>query len=60
MHDTAPLPAHPAPWPALPAAEAGFDPAALAAAVGFAEAHETPWPRDEVEPTDEAGLQRPR
>src|SRR5689334_18494594 len=46
MHDTLPVPADPAPWPTLTTAEAGFDPAALSAAVAFAEAHETPWPRD--------------
>lgn len=46
MHETTLPPAHPTPWPVLPAAEAGFDPAALSAAVAFAEAHETPWPRD--------------
>jgi CubicO group peptidase (beta-lactamase class C family) len=39
-------PAHPAPWVPQPAAEAGFDPAALADAVGFASSQETPWPRD--------------
>jgi len=33
-------------WPALPPAEAGFDPDRLAAAVSFAEAHESPWRRD--------------
>ena len=38
--------AHPAPLsPAAPAA-LGMDTAALADAVAFAEAHETPWPRD--------------
>jgi CubicO group peptidase (beta-lactamase class C family) len=41
-----PPPAHPAPWPRIAAAEAGFDPAALGAAVAFAEAHETLWRRD--------------
>ena len=34
------------PWPHVPPAEAGFDPAAIAAATAFALAHETPWPRD--------------
>ncbi len=39
-------PAHPAAWPQQAAAAAGFDAAALAAAVDYALAHETPWPRD--------------
>jgi len=34
------------PWPAVAPAEAGFDAARLAAAMAFAQAHETPWPRD--------------
>ncbi len=33
-------------WPRLDPAAAGFDPGRLADAVAFAEAHETPWPRD--------------
>ena len=33
-------------WAALPAAEAGFDEARLAAAIAFAQAQETPQPRD--------------
>ena len=33
-------------WPEASPAALGFDAAALARAVGFAEAHETPWPRD--------------
>lgn len=44
--DTPTLPAHPAPWREHSPAEAGLDPARLAEAVAFAEAHETPWPRD--------------
>jgi len=39
-------PAHTAPWPRQSPAEAGFDPAKLAAATDLALAHETPWPRD--------------
>jgi CubicO group peptidase (beta-lactamase class C family) len=40
-------PAHPAAWDrAEPAAAAGVDPAAMAAAAGFAAEHETPWGRD--------------
>jgi CubicO group peptidase (beta-lactamase class C family) len=33
-------------WPCTTPEEAGFDPAALAAATDFALARETPWPRD--------------
>jgi hypothetical protein len=44
-HDSGPPP-HPAPWAETPPAAAGLDPAGLAAAVGFALAHESPWPRD--------------
>ena len=33
-------------WPPTLPAAAGFDPAALARAVAFAESRETPWPRD--------------
>ena len=33
------------PWEHIEPAEAGFDPAALAAAIGFATAHESPWPK---------------
>lgn len=33
-------------WARVDPAEAGFDAAALAEAVAFAEAHESPWPRD--------------
>ncbi len=33
-------------WPQQSAVAAGFDAAALADAVRYAEAHETPWPRD--------------
>ncbi|GGG29166.1 serine hydrolase [Caldovatus sediminis] len=33
-------------WTTLPPEQAGFDPSALAEAVAFAAAHETPWPRD--------------
>ncbi len=40
------LPAHPAPWHLAPAGEAGFDTDRLAAAAAFADASETPWPRD--------------
>jgi CubicO group peptidase (beta-lactamase class C family) len=32
-------------WATLPPAEAGFDPAALDAAIAFAKANESPWPR---------------
>jgi len=47
MNDHAPTPpAHPAPWPAVPPAEAGFDPHRLEEAIAFAMAQETPWPRD--------------
>ncbi|WP_135467195.1 serine hydrolase domain-containing protein [Crenalkalicoccus roseus] len=47
MSEEEPIPpAHPAPWPERPAAEAGLDPDRLAEAVAFAESHETPWPRD--------------
>lgn len=35
-----------APWPSLAPEAAGFDPAALADALAFAAAHETPWPLD--------------
>ncbi|MCK8782878.1 beta-lactamase family protein [Roseomonas sp. NAR14] len=34
------------PWPMLAPEAAGFDRAALADAIRFAETHETPWPRD--------------
>jgi len=34
------------PWPILAPEQAGFDPEALAEAIAFAAAHETPWPRD--------------
>lgn len=34
------------PWPHIAPDAAGFDPAGLAAAIAFAAAHETPWPRD--------------
>lgn len=40
------LPPHPTPWAEASAGTPGFDPAALAGAVGFALAHESPWPRD--------------
>jgi CubicO group peptidase (beta-lactamase class C family) len=33
-------------WKTLSAQEAGFDQARLADAIAFAEAHESPWPRD--------------
>ena len=33
------------PWEHIGPAEAGFDPAALAAAIDFATAHESPWPK---------------
>ena len=46
MSDHPSLPAHPAAMPAAPPEALGFDPAALADAVGFALAHPTPWPRD--------------
>ena len=39
-------PADGRPWPSLPPADAGFDPALLAATTDFALARETPWPRD--------------
>lgn len=41
-----PLPPHPAPWPEATLEAAGFDPGALAAAVGFAAGHESLWRRD--------------
>ena len=37
---------HGEPWPRVAPAEAGFDPARLEAAVGFASEHEIPWSRD--------------
>ena len=37
---------HPAPWPEADPAALGFDSAALAEAVAFAEAHEIDWPYD--------------
>ena len=37
--------AHGADWQTLTPAEAGFDAGRLAAAVGFAQEHESPWPR---------------
>jgi CubicO group peptidase (beta-lactamase class C family) len=37
---------HAAPWQALDPAAAGFEPVGLQRAVAYAEAHETPWPRD--------------
>src|SRR5690242_27016 len=46
MSDDSILPAHPAALPAAPPASLGCDPAALADAVGYALAHESPWPRD--------------
>ncbi len=42
----APLPPHGAPWPRATPAEAGFDRDRLAAAIGFVQAHESPWRRD--------------
>ena len=33
-------------WETLSAREGGFDPARLADAIAFAEAHESPWPRN--------------
>lgn len=39
-------PAHGQSWPTIAPAEAGFDPARLTEATAFADAHETPWPRD--------------
>ncbi len=39
-------PPHPASWPAVPPAEAGLDPATVAAAARHAAEHETPWERD--------------
>jgi CubicO group peptidase (beta-lactamase class C family) len=39
-------PPHGAPWPAAAPASRGLDADALAGAVEFALAHETPWPRD--------------
>jgi CubicO group peptidase (beta-lactamase class C family) len=47
MTQPTPLPPpHGPAWPRVDPAEAGFDPAALAEAVRFAEAHEIRWPRD--------------
>jgi CubicO group peptidase (beta-lactamase class C family) len=43
---TSSIPSHPAPWPRVTPAAAGFDAALLDEAVRFAAAHETPWPRD--------------
>lgn len=40
------LPQHPAPWPQIAPADAGFDTERLAATVEFAEAHESKWRRD--------------
>lgn len=40
------FPPSPSPWPRIAPADAGFDAAALDAAVQFAATHETPWPRD--------------
>ncbi len=45
-HDDWLPPPHGPAWVRMEAAEAGFDPDALAAAARFAHAHETPWPRD--------------
>ena len=39
-------PPHGQAWPNVLPANAGFDPARIAAATAFALAHETPWPRD--------------
>ena len=39
-------PPHPAVWPTRPPAEAGLDPASMAAAAAHAAEHETPWKRD--------------
>jgi CubicO group peptidase (beta-lactamase class C family) len=48
MPDSSPYvpPADPAPWSRAEPSAAGFDADALAAAVRFAQAHETPWRRD--------------
>ena len=40
-------------WARCAPAEAGFDAARLAAAIAFAQAHETPWPRDLLTPEGE-------
>ena len=41
-----PLPPDGVAWPRATPEEAGLDAVRLAAAVAFAEAHETPWQRD--------------
>src|SRR5258706_7969852 len=47
MIDAGPVPpAHGGAWPGTAPAELGLDAAALAQAAAFAQAHETPWPRD--------------
>jgi hypothetical protein len=43
-------------WETLSAREAGFDPARLTEAIAFAEAHESPWPRDLAKAGDVPGL----
>ncbi len=43
-------------WETLSPQEAGFDQARLADAIAFAEAHESPWPRDLAKAGDVPGL----
>ena len=43
-------------WETLSPRQAGFDPARLADAIAFAEAHESPWPRDLAKAGDVPGL----
>ena len=43
-------------WETLSARQAGFDPGRLADAIAFAEAHESPWPRDLAKAGDVPGL----
>ncbi len=43
-------------WESADATEFGFDADGLAAAIAFAEAHESPWPRDLEDAGDVPGL----
>ena len=43
-------------WETLSPQQAGFDPARLTDAIAFAEAHESPWPRDLEKAGDVPGL----
>ena len=53
MSKTAPYFPSPGAWKTIEAIEAGFDPQRLAAAVAFARASETEWPRDLLTPDGE-------